>query len=303
MKSIIKPRCLNFGDTIGILAPSYRVNPEHIDAAICVLEEKGFRVKRSRYLYSTTSGYAGSIEERAEDFNNIIADPETDMLLFGGGEVSNELLPYIDYSAVAAHPKIICSYSDSTTILNAIHSATGLVVFYGMFPNSFTKLTDYNWQSFQRRLMSDDTSYTRNSTWRTICPGRCEGPLTGGYLINYASLLGLKYFHLEKDQSYVLFLEDHEQFSTPAMVSKWFSTLEHRGLFEHVSGLIFGHYSEKEFPAVDDVLRRIGQRYAIPVVHCEDFGHGVNNAVLPIGCQVRLDTEADTFEILESGVS
>lgn len=302
MKTIIKPQRLHFGDTIGILAPSYGVNPEHIDSAIQVLEEKGFHIKRSKYLYSTTCGYAGSMEERAEDFNSMIADPEVSMLLFGGGEISNELLPYIDYSAVSVHPKIICSYSDSTTILNAIHSATGLVVFYGMFPNSFRKLTDYNWQSFQNRLMTTDVRYTKNSVWRTICPGRCEGPLTGGYLINYASLLGLKYFHLDQNQKYVLFLEDHEQFSTPAMISKWFSTLEHRGLFEQVSGLIFGHYSEQEFPAVDDVLRRIGQTYSIPVVHCEDFGHGINNAVLPIGCQVRLDTETDTFEILESGV-
>ncbi len=46
------------------------------------------------------------------------------MVLFGGGEGGNELLPYIDFENIATHPKIVCSYSDGTTILNAIYTKT-----------------------------------------------------------------------------------------------------------------------------------------------------------------------------------
>ena len=70
-----------------------------------------------------------------------------------------------------------------------------------------------------------------------------------------------------------------------------------------VIGLLFGHYSESVPDAVDEILYRTGRKYGIPVVRCEDFGHGLNNAILPIGIPARLDTEQDTFELLESGVS
>lgn len=71
---IIKPSKLNIGDTIGIIAPSYAVKPEYIQNSIVKLQSLGFNVKLSKYIYSDTGGYAGSIEERAEDFNTIISD-------------------------------------------------------------------------------------------------------------------------------------------------------------------------------------------------------------------------------------
>lgn len=92
-------------------------------------------------------------------------------------------------------------------------------------------------------------------------------------------------------------------FSSPAVVSKWFSNLVHRGIFTCVSGLIFGHYSKEEQPLIDDILRRIGNRYCIPVVCCDDFGHGVNNAILSIGIGAKLNASTCEFEFCESGVT
>ena len=99
--------------------------------AAAAIEAQGFRVKFGANTFSLTDGYAASAAERAEDFDAMIADPEVRMILFPGGEISNELLPLINYDAIAEHPKIICSYSDGTTLLEAIHSRTGLVTFYG----------------------------------------------------------------------------------------------------------------------------------------------------------------------------
>lgn len=90
------------------------------------------------------------------DFNSMIADDDVRMLLFGGGEVCNEILPYVDYENIVKHPKIICSYSDGTTLLNAIHSKTGLITFYGASPRTYFDLSEYNWQSFEKRLMTTD---------------------------------------------------------------------------------------------------------------------------------------------------
>ena len=302
MKRIFPPR-LRPGDTVGMIAPCVVMTPDYVENAIRQLEALGFRVKLSEHFFSHAFGYAGSVAERAADFNAMIADDSVNMLLFGGGEVGNELLPCLDYDAVRRHPKIICSYSDSTTLLNAIHCETGLVTFYGASPRTFDPLTDYNWRSFENRFLKGCTEYAAASPWRTVCPGACEGVLTGGYLVNYATLYGLPWYPRAPHEKCLLFIEDHEMFSSPAVVAKYFANLAHRGALDRVVGLIFGHYSNKYFPEIDEILRRVGERFSIPVVRCEDFGHGDNNAVLPIGVKARLDADKGTFALLESGVT
>jgi len=37
-------------------------------------------------------------------------------------------------------------------------------------------------------------------------------------------------------------------------------------------------------------LKRFGVKHDVPVVYCDDFGHGNNHAILPIGCDAALDT-------------
>ncbi|MCH5314845.1 MAG: LD-carboxypeptidase [Eubacterium sp.] len=302
MADLIKPQRLQYGDTIGIIAPSIALKPEYIQNSIQTLNTSGFRVQLSKHIFSDAHGFSGSIEERAEDFNFMISDDKVKMILFGGGEVCNEILPYIDYSNIRRHPKIICSYSDSTTILNAINYMSGLVTFYGASVRTFEHITDYNRQAFENRLMTTSDEYIKSAQWKTIYSGKCKGVLVGGYLVNYAALYGLKYYPEMPYDSCILFIEDHERFSSPAAVSKWFANLEHRDVFKNVTGLIFGHYSENDSPLIDNILYRIGEKYNIPVVRCEDYGHGSNNSILPIGISAKLDTDSNTFILLESGV-
>lgn len=297
---MIRPNRLKDGDTIGFIAPCYRPKREPLERAAENLRQLGYRVKFSKYLFSTTNGYAGSIEERAWDLNAMIADPEVKMIYFGGGEVGNELLPFVDYDSIVKNPKILLSYSDSTTLLNAISSMTGLVTFYGSSPRFFESApSEYTLINFEKRLRTTELDYVKNSEWRVITPGRAEGILIGGYLMNFAALLGLKWYPKLPCEDIILFIEDHEKFSSPAVVSKWFSTLEHHGVFERAKALIFGHYSLAPSPAIDEILARIGSRYRIPVVRNDDFGHGDNGAILPISVRARLNTDSLGFELAE----
>lgn len=314
---LIKPKRLQKGDTIGIIAPCYSVDRDRMEAASKNITAAGFRVRYAEHLFDGGWEYAADIASRAADFHSMIQDPEIAMVLFGGGEVCNELLPYLDYEEIPFHPKILCSYSDSTTLLNAITSMTGLVTFYGASPRTFmgegSGITDYNFASFCARMMEPDNRlHIPAAPWRMITSevGNassqhdtiCEGILTGGYLVNYTALCGLPWFCLDDRESYLLFIEDHEMFSSPAVVAKWFATLSQHGVFSRTKALIFGHYAAKPYPIIDDILRRIGDEYHIPVFRCEDFGHGENNAVLPIGIRAALDTQNGTLTFLESGV-
>lgn len=300
---IIKPKKLLEGDTIGILSPSFALNQGDIQPALDKLKEKGFKIKIANNAFKNTYGYASAPEERAEDFNNMISDDDVKMLLFGGGEVCNEILPLIDFSLISKNPKIICSYSDSTTILNAITSLSGMATFYGQALRTFLDLTDYNYQCFKSAFCNEDIpAYKSNSVWETIHEGKCEGTLIGGYLVNFAVMLNGNYLKYDACKKYILFIEDHIRFSSPAVISKYFSHIEQSGFMNYVTGLIFGHYSEEASPILNDILKRLSSKYNIPTIKCDDFGHGVNNAIIPIGLDAEIDTAKHSLSFKENFV-
>ena len=45
-------------------------------------------------------------------------------------------------------------------------------------------------------------------------------------------------------------------------------------------------------------LGRFGKRNNIPVVYTNDFGHGANHAILPIGMQAFLDADKHTLNFI-----
>lgn len=181
---------------------------------------------------------------------------------------------------------------------------TGLVTFYGQDIYSFIDRDPYNSEIFTDRFENPSGSYRPAAPWRVIHEGNAEGRLIGGYLANFALLPGSEYFPLErKEKGYILFLEDHEKFYEPAAVSRYLKSLEEDGIFRCVSGLIFGHYSEKPSPLIDGILARIADRYDIPVVRTEDFGHGRYHTILPIGMPAELHAEGENVRFhFEEGV-
>lgn len=133
--SILLPRRLSNGDTIGFFSPS---SPATYFARLDfnepkrILESKGFKLKSGKLTGKSDYYRSGSIQDRAEELNILIRDPEVRCIISTiGGYNSNALLPYIDYQALKADPKIIIGYSDVTALLLGIYAQTGLITFYG----------------------------------------------------------------------------------------------------------------------------------------------------------------------------
>ena len=220
-------------------------------------------------------------------------------ILFGGGEGAPEVLPYLDFGLFKANPKRICSYSDGTSILNAIWANTGLETYYGQNPTVFTSWTDYNKRHFEGHILSDGmTAHEKNSEWITCTGGAGEGVLVGGYTMNFALLLGTRYFPVDNSEPHILFLEDHEKFGGPDHVSALLGYIEQSDFMRSVRGLIFGNFRDTPCPELCARLKVLGERHRIPTVYCDDFGHGANHAILPIGRRARLDAEAGELRYL-----
>ncbi len=129
------PPALRHGDTIGYFSPSSPAThfaPTRYQRARSYLESKGFRLISGSLTGQADHYRSGSIHARADELNALIRDPDVRCIMSTiGGSNSNALLPYLDYDALIADPKIIIGYSDVTAILLGIHQMTGLVPFYG----------------------------------------------------------------------------------------------------------------------------------------------------------------------------
>jgi microcin C7 resistance protein, putative len=72
------------------------------------------------------------------DIHAAFADESVDAILATiGGFNCNELLPYLDFELIARNPKIFCGYSDTTALLSAIYSKTGMKTYMGPSYSSF----------------------------------------------------------------------------------------------------------------------------------------------------------------------
>jgi muramoyltetrapeptide carboxypeptidase len=101
---------------------------------ISQLKSLGFRVVEGALTAAEThQGYrSGSPEERAAEFMALILNPEVKALISTiGGENSASMIPYLDFEAIRTHPKVICGYSDVTSLHLAILAHSGLSTFYG----------------------------------------------------------------------------------------------------------------------------------------------------------------------------
>jgi len=290
------PQRLKQGDTIGLAVPCHLAKKERYQPIIEALKVMGYRVKCASNFYSSGWGYIASNDERAEDINELISDDDVKMIFFGGGEGADDVLPLLDYETAKQKPKLYLSYSDGTSILNSIWQKTGIVTSYGQMPGIVINPTQYNLEQFSRHICALSPRHIPAAPWHVLTQGRAEGTLIGGYLDNFLFLIAAGRIPIGGAQQYILFLEDHEQFFSIHHESVLLARLEQLGIMPHVRGILFGHYSD---PVNEQLLQRLallGKKWNIPVAYCDDFGHGVHHAILPIGAYAALDTIQSTLE-------
>ena len=130
---IIKPPRLHRGNIIGLVAPaSTPSSEEKIQKGAAYLERLGYRVKFGKHIRDTHGFLAGTDEERAADFNEMVRDKNVKAIFaIRGGYGTPRILQMIDYRLLKQNPKIIVGYSDITALQLAIFRKIGLVTFSG----------------------------------------------------------------------------------------------------------------------------------------------------------------------------
>lgn len=302
------PERIRKGDILGVIAPSSPVKEkdlEEFNASILRMEASGYELKIGKNVFSDSTGYGASVEEKIEDMHHMFSSPEVKMVWCAkGGDNSNSLFEKIDYDLIRKNPKIICGYSDSTSILNMIYQKTGLVTFLGQtFKGLASCETDYSYREIIKRLQEGKLEIgTKDDSYEVIQDGKAEGILIGGNLSLTANLVSGKY-HLDF-QNKILFIEEFGLESNPAAVSRYLYYMKQNNVFDQIKGLWIGNYEhESGIPLEKIVMDTIGTKYQIPIVKSNNFGHTDRKTVIPIGTKARIHTnEKEKIKLLEDCV-
>lgn len=288
---MIVPDKLKKGDIIGVVAPSNPIvgdNIEEIKKAKEIIEADGFRVKFSENLFSNTNIYSGAAKEKAEDINNMFADKDVKMIWCAkGGNNSNSTFEYLDFDIIKNNPKIICGYSDITSITNIITEKTGLVTFSSTnFKTIATDETDYSYKHALNRFVQGSLGFGQND-FKIIKNGEAEGKLIGGNLSLIRGLVCGKYKVDFTDK--ILFIEELGYESDPAMVSNNLYYMKQNGVFDKIKGLWIGNYEHESGIALEKiVLDCLEEKYNFPIIKSNNFGHIEKKEVIPIGTKAKI---------------
>lgn len=305
---MIVPEKLKIGDTIGVVAPSNPIiedNIEELKRAKKKAQEAGFKVKYSKNLFSNTNGYSSTPQEKADDINEMFKDKEVKMIWCAkGGENSNSTFGYLDFELIKQNPKIICGYSDITSITNIITEKTGLVTFSGTnFKTIATDETEYSLNEALNRFVNGSLEFGNTPEgYKTIKEGIAEGRLIGGNLSLTRAMVAGKFNIDFKDK--ILFLEELGFETGPALVSNFLYYMKQNEIFKKIKGIWLGNYTHESGITLEKILIDvIGNEFKGPIIKSENFGHIENKTVIPIGINAKINTnEKIKIKLLEKCV-
>lgn len=269
-----------------------------------ILEELNLVPVFSDYLYAKDSVKSGTPQERAEALMGFFRDPEIAVIFdVSGGDIANELLPYLDFEAIAASRAVFCGYSDLTTIMNGIYAKTGKhSVWY-----QAKHLTGRDGER-QRRMLSQVLEAVRGNlnaperspeaaksslelfqpVFETVQGHVVKGAVVGGNIRCLLKLAGTPYW--PPMQGKLLFLEARGG-SLPQMTA-YVNQLKQMGVFEQVSGILLGTFLQMEKEGIsmtDLVIQCAGKRLFI--ARTRELGHRADSKALVLGRELCIMEE------------
>jgi len=292
---LLRPKPLQRGDTIGIVASSYAPRSGWLARGVRALERAGYGVIVDPELTTVRKYTRPEDERRAARFTEMWIDPRISALIGGsGGYGAVRMLPYLDPQLFAAHPKSFVGYSDITVLHIWLERLAGLRAFHGpTVDDLIPSARDATTASLLTALTTPrPTARMGRDVSRALRPGRASGRLVGGNLALVQQTIGTPYEIDTTDA--ILFLEEVRD--PMSFVDERLVQLRATGLLGKVRGIVFGHLSldrseEEEF---EDFVHDLVGDLGVPVLMDFPAGHDSPNLTLPLGTEVELVVEDTT---------
>jgi muramoyltetrapeptide carboxypeptidase len=308
----IKPPALRPGDAVGIVAPASNVKRADLEAGCEALRRAGYRPLYFDSILEQDLYFAGSVERRARELEEMFAREEVRAIVCArGGYGANYLLEALDLQKIRSHPKIFVGYSDVTALLTYFSDTAGLVTFHGPMAAKDWLHEDgvdlASWQAALAGTVAWEPNLGAGSGASGLVEGTAEGTLYGGCLSILVASLGTPYEI--RTEGTILFLEDLA--ARPFQVDRMLMQLKLAGKLDGVRGIVFGEMRDcmqtaNQGYTLEKVVLRIVGSLGVPVAYGVRSGHvTAGNITLPIGVRAGLTVRDGQvrLRILEAAVS
>lgn len=336
------PKFLEKNNCIGVPAPSdgaFNGDEKEITRyknAKKKLENLGYRVELSNYIFNSEKGRSADCKLRAQELNEMFESKEIDAILCAtGGEFLVEILPYVDFEKLAKNPKWVEGFSDPTGILFPLTTKYDIATIYGNNFSSFGmqeyhKSLKDNLEILKGNLIQQESydlyeneriekvtgleGYHLDSKveWKLLEGKEAEvkGRIIAGCLDLIEELSGTKYdgtkeFIKKYKNDGIIWCFDNCDLSKEQLIrSMW--KLNELGYFEYSKAIIFGRSgndtSYLEYDMENCLKDSIIAKLNIPVIYDADISHKkpsiviINGAIAKVSYQKGKGTI--TFELV-----
>lgn len=233
-------------------------------------------------VYQREGVFSGTGRERAKSLMDFYRDQDIKVIFdISGGDIANEILPYLDYDEIAGQDKFFWGYSDLTTVINAIYTKTGRPSVLYQVRNLIYEDAGKQICDFVHTVMEGQEDLF-TFPYEFIQGNRMEGIVIGGNIRCLLKLAGTEFWPDMKGK--ILLLEAYSG-EVPQMVT-YLSQLKQLGVFDQVNGILLGTFTGMEEghcePSMTELIREY-VKIEIPIAQTRYIGHGVDSKGIIIG--------------------
>ncbi len=261
---------------------------DKIDLTAQKLGEMGLHPVFSESVYAADGiPFAACAENRAAELMKFYKDDHIKHVFdISGGDIANELLPYLDFELIADSNKTFWGYSDLTTIINAIYTKTGKHSVLYQIKNLAGDCSEMQFDRLSGYL-NNNSNELFDVKFDILNGSSLSGIVVGGNIRCLLKLAGTPYFPDMRDK--LLLLEALG--STTAQTATYLSQLKQMGVFNKISGIILGTFTKMEqtaaSPTAEELVLNITDQ-KLPVAKTYEVGHNSNSKAIIIGKKINI---------------
>lgn len=282
---------LKLGDKIGLVACSNPLDNSQkaLIEKLCVkLKTLGLVPVKSKYIFVDDFSFYPNGKLRAKAFLDFYSRGDINAIFdVSGGDIANEVLEYLDFNLIKNSPKAFLGYSDLTTLINAIYNKTGNLSYLYQIKNLIKENSEIQIKNFKKTVLENEGNLY-NIKYKFLQGSKMQGVVVGGNIRCLLKLAGTEFMPDFKGK--ILFLESFS--GKEFQMTTYFSQLKQLGVFDCISGLLLGTFTEMEkdndISKVEDMLVNIINKPNLPIAKTQDVGHNSNSKCLIIGKEYEL---------------
>jgi len=301
---LIQPPYLKTGDTVAIVAPSgiLKGRTSEVSQAESLLKSWGLNVVVGKHVFNQNNHFAGTDDERCEDFQKAMDDPTISAIWCArGGYGTVRILDKLDFTKLMKNPKWLIGYSDITALHNQFHNE-GFESIHALMCMSLSddpKDTVETIATFKKAIFGESLSYTLNgSEYNRV--GTVSAPLVGGNLTMLHTMLGSK-TSLDMTGK-ILFIEEIGEYKYH--IDRMLQSLKRAGYFNNCAGVLVGDMSKVRKnttpwgSSIEQLILDALAEYNFPIAFNMPAGHEKDNRAMILGKTIKMTVGKDKSTVV-----